>query len=470
LRRRKSWAAAACLFITLGLAMPSPAPWWTAQEVGGPLLASGVASRAEFFLRQDFERGVWNGNTGGLAKGGGVFVPNASERAESDRLSEMHQIVHLNRLGVHYGERGELDRAEPILAQANTLCQKKLGPTHPTTRYVVKNLAAVYQVALEQPEPAPATTMVPCLGAEGPSSTASPSPPAVAPPPEGQDGRGGPRGEWRKLPPAHVVRDRIVSCPPREVRQTVVPVLAQAFQQACSAEERIALARALGELGPAAWETVPQLTHALRTTSDPAEKQAIVLALGQMGPAARPAIPTLRDCLASREAATRQSAQQALLHLGPVARDLTCCDESDKPRGPDRQAHFLTSQRQRPEVSVGIRDTADCFRLRTLREAHARIQDLARTQQIEVLVETVPAPPEQVQQRAQALVERMGARSLHVLIVRNPPSVHLTASPTLQQQLPLESWQLELARNTQASRTDEGLLHLLSRLADQPRK
>ena len=102
----------------------------------------------------------------------------------------------------------------------------------------------------------------------------------------------------------------------RDVSAAVVPVLAHALEHSSCSQERLALVRALGTLGPAARQAVPVLTACLRGTSEPAEQRAVLLALDQMGPAAVEAVPVL-TALTAQPRRRRGPASFALIAARP---------------------------------------------------------------------------------------------------------------------------------------------------------
>ena len=74
-----------------------------------------------------------------------------------------------------------------------------------------------------------------------------------------------------------MLRERLINCSPGEVQESVVPVLVDAFRHAATPQERLAITRSLGALGPAAREAVPVLAEFLTTTPAPVERQAAPL-------------------------------------------------------------------------------------------------------------------------------------------------------------------------------------------------
>lgn len=240
------------------------------------------------------------------------------------------------------------------------------------------------------------------------------------------------------LPPArpeavafqtYLIRQR-----PTELKQTVVPVLVEAWKVSSTPQERIRLAQALGRLGPAARPAVPVLTARLQTTSDKAEQQAILRALGQMGPAARPALPVLLSSLRSTCPEARRSAAEALVHLGPAARDTVLAYKGKTGRAPNALARDVFRRIQGREGRIGVKDECECFSVLALRQNTQAIQQLARTANVELLVETVPDLTAECCAAAKDCVQRSGAKGVHLVIAVHGPAVRVTLSESLRKQ------------------------------------
>jgi hypothetical protein len=365
-------------------------------------------------------------------------------------------------LGLDYCEQGDLPRAVQVLARANDLCQANLGQENPVTLSTVRNLANVYQVALDQAAPAverrekARTSQLTVVRYRGPDH------------PPRKDGEVQVAARhWKEA--AHQLGRQIVAAPPGEIKQHVVPVLTQALRRSPSPEERVALVRALGELGPTAGEAVPLLTWCVKNARTPAERQAAVQALGQMGPAARPAVSALVEGLASPDPAFRGAVCQALVELGPVARTATSpefvsrIDRDARTNAP--LAREVLKQLAGQDGRIGVSDGAECFRIPTLRFATGTIRQLARARNLEVLVETVAGETGENKDCNSDAVCRMGPNSLYVRIVKNPPQVHLVASPALAaQKLPLQEWEKELTARVRKHDYDMGLCQFLQSL------
>jgi hypothetical protein len=466
LRRHGSLVAAACLLLTLGVAMPRPseAPLdgLVSWPFDGSLLAAGTASRdlATISLPALAEPAepappmqLWarldTPEPARKKKAQPISAPLAEDR-------ENQQIAQLNFQALRYREQGNLPQAVRVLAEADSLCQQKLGPAHPVTRYTVRNLANVYQVALEEAAPAVETrekTRSGNLSADRHRGREGEGPAAVQ--------------HWKKS--AHQLGQQIVTAPPREVKQHVVPVLTQALRLSSSPEERVALVRALGELGPAAGDAVPILAWYARHARTPVERQAAVQALGQMGPAARPAVATLVEGLASSDPVFRETTCQALVELGPVARMAVSPEVVSRidvqARDKAVVVREVLKQLAGQDGRIGVEDSAECFRIPTLRFATGTIRYLARKRNLEVLIETTACETSAKQSDASEILRRMGPQSLVVRIVKDPPQVRIVASPALAElKLPLAEWEKELTAQVQARQYDAGLCQLLSSL------
>jgi hypothetical protein len=248
---------------------------------------------------------------------------------------------------------------------------EKNGPQRPATPQTERKLARLYQTALVTTDaaPTPHSSMKGHLLMKTEKDTALSD---------------------RKQPSAHHhaaqrLREHIENCTSDEVRKSVVPVLARALHEARGPEERIRLAQALGELGPAACD----------------------------------ACPTLHGCLVSARTETERGAyKQALNQMGefqpPTAKFVTKVDPT------------ASSQ-----CCVGVNDRAGCFSVRCLREAGRNVQQLARTAHREVLIESVPSlEPREIE----ALLDKDKSirPTLHIIICRQPKAVRVEVSEELR--------------------------------------
>jgi hypothetical protein len=380
----------------------------------------------------------------GLASADGSASLPGKDRRDRPALP-LEQTLALARAAQ---KKGDLTRAEPALYRAHVICQEKLGPTHPATQWALRNLADCYQVALNTAPLAVAAKVTPARGGYSiawgrqgeragapflygaysstaanpylsatnpylsPAGVASPSGAPPAPPAATRPGSPARRAERSAVRPADqryasalALRQRITSLDAGTVKTSVVPVLANALLRAATPGERAALARALGELGPAARDALPVLVQCLRAAREPQECRAVLLALGEVGPVARP----LRPLEFARQASA------AGLPVREVRRWL--------------------------EGRIGVNDGGECFSVLALRQSCREIRNLALTSDVDVLIETVPALGGEGERsgRASGSKERarlrgMGPRALYVLFARKGPEVRVLVSDTLRRE------------------------------------
>jgi hypothetical protein len=458
-RRRAPLVAAACLVLTLGVAMPRPGAPLAAP--GSPVqLGRGTASRTLVLL---------SGQESGAA---------AQPAVRSEQQSEVRAGAERYWKGLSYQQRGDLARAEPELSQALAICNRTLGPDDPATVQTRRQLADVYQVALNTaPPPNPylyaapsnpyAAELNPVVPARHSSPLSGDDHALSETPPHEKAARAGlsrVRDEKALRVTAVALRDRITRGDARELQASVVTVLAQALAQAKSSGERESLARALGELGPAAAEAVPVLTKCLRKAHDAGERQALLLALGEMGPAARSAVPVLLASLESPCPEARRSAARALVQLGPSARGVVVKRLASKKvagHGPEERLvrevlHRLSGR----EGRIGVNDEGRCFSVRALRESTREINSLARARNVEVLVETVPRlEAADCLGRVTSRCWELGKEGVYVLLDREGPAVRVYVTQALRQQgLSAEKLREQLTARLRARDFDRALL------------
>jgi HEAT repeat protein len=82
--------------------------------------------------------------------------------------------------------------------------------------------------------------------------------------------------------------------------------------------KRLAAARTLGKIGPAAKDAIPALVHVLNTDEEVGVRIDSADALGRIGPAA---VPALIDTLKERKRFVRELSAEALGQIGPAAKD-----------------------------------------------------------------------------------------------------------------------------------------------------
>jgi hypothetical protein len=321
--------------------------------------------------------------------------------ARGANIAARHVAVRA-RWGQYYRSQGDLVRAVPELAVAHDLCQLQVGPDHPATRQAVRQLAGLYQVALNCEETA-GTTRGFMVRARGSEPRPVPPPAPAPPPPPSQTS-------------AELLRDQITRRPAAEVQSSVVPVLAEALRLAGTEGERRALVSALGKLGPAARPALPALTERLQKSNDPEEVRAVLQTLQEMGPAARPALVVLNQ-LAGHTVAfaasppARPEGRHPVRKLAPREKEL-CCEAVRRLGG--------------REGRVGVSDATGCFSVRLLRHTTLELRELASRADVEVLIETVPPGREPADRLA-----RMGPKAVHIRIDPAGPAVEVRASEAI---------------------------------------
>ncbi len=359
-------------------------------------------------------------------------------RVQEARKVVEHTAANVNRVASQWQQRGELVRAEPLLAVTHELCQKKLGAEHPETQRSLQHLARAYEIAASTSMPEGKAAVPPLPGPPGvadganltiplPGETLSslaPAPPAPfvkEPSTKAQPARES----------ALALRDRLDRESPQRLKVSVVPVLTQALKKASSPQEREALARTLGHLGPVAREAVPVLTECLQKATESRERQSILIALAQMGPAAESATPALVASLRTGNPETRRYAAEAIVRMGPVARKaLPVLNQQVEARDPVAQDVFRRIQGR--EGRIGVCDPCDCFSVQALRTSLREIHTLAAASGVEVLVETVPAV--KADREADDKARELGVRGVFLLMSHDAPAVQVSISDALLKQ------------------------------------
>jgi hypothetical protein len=299
-----------------------------------------------------------------------------------------------------YHAQGDVVEAERTLREAHRLCKKTLGPQHRTTQWTARQLAGVYQAALNTGE----TATLPPAGA-------LPATPRFAR--REHDPRQG--AYFRARATARQVREQITARPAREVSARVVPVLIQALETSSDTRERQALVRALGELGPAARPAVPVLAARLRKCSEPTEQRALLEALAQMGPAARDAVGVLTALATAAEDPAR-----AKTGVVPTADDCPCRLAGDELKLARKVLARLTGT----QAQVGVFDAAGLFSVRAGIDATRALQQVLRHKEIAVRIETLSGPPD-----APRLARDVpGPQTLHVYLARTGAQVHVSSA------------------------------------------
>jgi hypothetical protein len=385
-------ATAACLLWTLGVALPRSRRRANSEPSSSVAYFHPVAERTASF---DAERAV----------------ALAEPQRETELLARQY-INNFTRQARVYQENGDFVRAEPVLNRAHLLSAKTLGPDAPETVRTRKSLAGLYVAALNAPptlsvafarnesplqkrsvssdkkafddrrRDAPRVLALRSLPPPRPDSHAL-AKPRFAPPP-----RSGYRPPEQQT--ASDLRQRIRRQKLNEVRDCVVPVLVQSLREAKDGAERQRLARALGQLGPAAGAAVPVLLDAYRHSGNTSERIVLLSALGQIGPPARSAAPLLVEALRGGDADLRRTAARTLLRIGPVARG--CCQDLTEQSKRDPLILEVLQRIDGAEGRSGIDDEAGCFSVESTQQARDIVLRLAKTAHLAVRVETVAAP------------------------------------------------------------------------------
>jgi hypothetical protein len=233
------------------------------------------------------------------------------------------------------------------------------------------------------------------------------------------------------------LRDRITRQTQKELRTSVVPVLVQALRDTKDASERVRLQRALGQLGPAARESVPLLLDCYRRSADHSESIVVLQTLGQIGHAAGQAAPVLVESLQSDNREIRDWAARALLQLGPEAsdwsKDLDQKSKTDVPIEHLLRYKHLLRYMNSPAGRSGIEDEAECLSLHTIQLAREEIHQLAASSHFEVRIATV-ADQAALKVKKEQFDRAASPKGVYLCIDREAADVHIHVSETLQKQ------------------------------------
>ncbi len=463
LRQRSVVAAAACLLLTLGLVaslrfvpLPTSDPGTFAQvstPTDPPAGDSGFARaglrssppppRAESFPPGVPVTVVSNRELAALA----VAEGSAEDLEKKGQVREARQLVEktaatVNQIAMQLQKDGDLVGAEPLWSNTHELCKRKLGPDHPETQCAGRNLVLTYQVAVNTPptdgkaaypfNPPKAPAGIPTARAQVPyPGEKGYLPPAAAVSAKTVVADSALGREAKVAQAADTLRDKLERRDPRQLKTRVVPLLTEALKRAASPQEREALARTLGHLGPTARQAVPVLTAYLRKSNEPREQQAILIALGQMGPAARDAAPVLVEWLSNADTAARLYAAEAIVRLGPAARGALPA-LNKRAEAKDAVVQDVLRRIEGHEGRIGICDECDCFSVQALGESLRQIHTLAESSGVEVLVET--APTLAADRKADERAREIGVRGVCILLAHDAPAVQVSVSPALQKQ------------------------------------
>jgi hypothetical protein len=221
-------------------------------------------------------------------------------------LKHPRYAASLEHLGRLYEKKGDLDQAEPSLAEAHDIYKSAFGPADPHTLRLLDAHADCIELALNTPTPADddAAKITAKAAKGGPRLMAAP---AFAPNVQSVAMAPAPAEHiWRDARKMTIEKDGTANAEPRQYRRfraAPAPVLIEALRHASAPARRQSYARALGQLGPAAGEeAAPALEEAFRRAATDDEKQTVVIALTRLGPAGRAALNELGVRFASSPA------------------------------------------------------------------------------------------------------------------------------------------------------------------------
>ncbi len=394
---------------------------------------------------------------------------------EAESLARQY-VSNWTRQARIYQEQGDFVRAEPALSQARLFSDRTLGPNSPESVRTRKSLAGLYVAVLDSPptasvsfarnqskwlssspmgkrssenqhtDPSRRLAMAPAPGAshlptqrtrfgDDPTKSARPlymassiASPADAKRHYGLPPRSGYRGP--EYGASAELRQRIRKQKQTELRDCVVPVLAQSLRDAKEPSERQCLARTLGQLGPAACGAVPALLDAYRKAGNASERVTLLYALGQIGSAARPAAPVLVEALHSREAEVRQAAARALVLLGPATHGWRK-DFAKHPVG-DPLVVELLQRLDGPEGHSGIDDDAGCFSVEAIQQARDSVRRFAKTSGYAVRIDTV-ADDAALKEKSRATPDDQLSASVCIRVEKQPANASVFVSEKLRQ-------------------------------------
>lgn len=443
-RGRAVLVAAACLLLGLGLWLqwiesPKNAGLWNdrrdvaALSPGrrdepppGPLSgAPGLGEHPSLFATRnlsDREAALFLARTEATAEN----LEKAGQAKEARELTST-VVAKVTDVAEQLQQKGELDRAAPLLERTHDLCKRALGPEHPETRRSLNSLANVYQVAVNS-TPADA---IPVGTYAKHLPTAVPGPSYHNPLPAGP---GSTPGAVADLGPNRTGRpllgSKLSHQGPNDMRANVVPVLTEALKQAPTPKERQALARALARLGPVARDATPVLQNCLENSTSVEEKQVLLDAVAEVA-APEQAAPTLVANLRSEAPQVRRTAAECLVRLGPAAQGVLP-ELARRAEGKDTDARDVYQRLRGREGHIGAHDPAGCFNPVVVRQASRACRDVSRMADVQVLVETAARwQPEGVRMSA-ARTPQLGPRSVYVLFCKEGPRVWAAAGPELE--------------------------------------
>jgi hypothetical protein len=391
-RRYAALAAAACVLVALGLGAP---------RLTGPLAPGGNTDiRSVVAMKTDGGARPAPGDAG-FAAGG---VDDGAGREKPMTLAvepvALAWADGLDRFGAVCRDGGDLDRAEYSLKWAHDIRRRVQGDDNPQTVATCRNLGNLYEVALNSPAP-PAESYFYAKSAD--------KPPAL------------PTGPFAiRRDPAEAakqeLRFRITRQNVREVRQSVVPVLAQRLRDAGDADERARACKALAELGPAAREAVPALKECLQKAATPQDRRALVFALAEISDAE----------------------PELLAELAPAAGDVAkkAAAEGDDDQKQAAQDVLLRLQSRSEPGRVGVRDAGELLSPLALKAAYHKLRGLSRDYQVEVYAETAADGKDaaKAEDKIQDRGRQVGVNGVYFLVRKSPPAVEVYVGEKLRGQ------------------------------------
>jgi hypothetical protein len=230
------------------------------------------------------------------------------------------------------------------------------------------------------------------------------------------------------------------------------------------------------------------LAQTLKRASFSNERTAIIKAIGQLGPAGRDATLPLTEILRSTYTEDARAAAEALGNIGPAARDavpaLTLAARAGSPGLRTAAAEALKKIRSRDD-HIGLYDHGLFFSGAAKAKAADEIYDLVGRFQLDVRVETFMHPPGDYEKKLQNAStaeqtrlmeswaqERAGGdfNGIHILVCRNPGYIHVTVSPASKTRFDdkaVERLTEALNQEFRSFRYDAGLLGGLARIRQQ---
>lgn len=405
LRQRGALAAAAAVLLALGLSLGGVRLYTRNQA--NPVFPSFFDPQASRHGPDDPVSDSLGGPDPRVALTTAKKPKPLSEKEVTENLALMRKKVTslsamtLEQMGTNCEESGDYDRAETYFVAAHDLRRKTFGDEDAATLKSSRNLAHVYEVALNTVPPA--------------EPTAPRFPPMMM-------------SKHVDADKALVLRERITRQEPATIKQSVVPVLVRGLRGAKTAAERRTFVRALGTLGPAAADAVPDLMKVLDKSGADEERAAVAWALGQMGQAGSPAVPGLVATLKCDCAEARHAACESLVRLSPYARQEVLATHT-------KEAQLPREVRERiegPEGRVGVNDNGLVLSPHDFHETQRQILLLAREHHVEVYTETVASLPRKDAKSVEERAKEVGANGLYLLICKDPPGVQVVASEALQ--------------------------------------